>query len=341
MLPADASGKVDWQSGDGTGPYRIVSHEPGVGTRLARHDGYHRDGLAHFAEVHIIALNDSNARQSALLTGEVDALSETDVRTVGLLARNPAMKVVEVASGTHPTIPMHIDFKPFDSLDLRLALKYAINRQEMVDKILFGHGSVGNDNPVSPAMPFYHALPARPYDPDRARFHLKKAGMEGVKLTLSSSDAAFSGALDLALLYRESAAAAGLDITVQREPADGYWSEVWLKKPFSVASWGGRPTPDVIFSLAYKAGAPWNESRWNHPRFNDLLVQGRAELDAARRTAIYAEMQTLVYEEGATVIPFFRNRVNAMSAKVGTPLRMAGNYEADGARSFQRWWFQS
>lgn len=339
MLPADAAGRIDWESGDGAGPYRIVSHDPGVATRLVRHDGYHRE--THFDEVHMIALNDANARQSALLTGEVDALSETDVRTVGLLGRNPAIKLVEVASGTHPTIPMHVDTAPFDNPDLRLALKYAVNREEMVEKILFGHGSIGNDNPIAPGMPFHHAMPQRPYDPDRARFHLQRAGMEGISLSLSSSEAAFSSAVDLALLYRESAAAAGIDINVVREPADGYWSEVWLKKPFSVASWGQRPTPDVMFSLAYQQGAAWNESRWANPRFNELLVQARAELDNARRAAMYAEMQELVHEDGGTVIPFFRNRINAMTARMGTPAQMSGNWEADGARSFQRWWFDS
>jgi peptide/nickel transport system substrate-binding protein len=96
-----------------------------------------------------------------------------------------------------------------------------------------------------------------------------------------------------------------------------------------------------MFSLAYQQGAAWNESRWANPRFNELLVQARAELDNARRAAMYAEMQELVHEDGGTVIPFFRNRINAMTARMGTPAKMSGNWEADGARSFQRWWFDS
>ena len=341
MLPADEMGRIDWESGDGAGPYRIVSHEPGVATRLVRHDGYHRDGLAHFAEVQMIALNDSNARQSALMTGEVDALSETDVRTVDLLAMNPAIKIVEVASGTHPTIPMHVDTAPFDNVDVRLALKYAIDREALVERILFGRGSIGNDNPIAPGMPFHHPMPQRAYDPDRARHHLQRAGLDSLSVELSASDAAFSGAVDTALLFRESAAAAGIDISVRREPADGYWSEVWLRNPFMVVSWGARPTPDVLFSLAYQQGAAWNESRWANPRFNELLLEARRELDETRRAAMYAEMQELVHDDGGTIVPFFRNRVNAMSARVGTPEQISGNWEADGARSFQRWWFES
>jgi peptide/nickel transport system substrate-binding protein len=341
MLPSDDMGNVDWQSGDGAGPYRIVNHEPGVSTEMVRHDGYHREGLAHFDAVNMIALNDPNARQSAILTGDVDALSEIDVRTADLMARNPRIKMVEVASGTHPTIPMHVNVDPFTSNDVRMALKYAINREDMVEKLLFGRGSVGNDNPIAPGMPFYHEMPQREYDPERAKFHLQRAGLDSLSLMLATSEAAYAAAVDTAVLYREHAAPAGIDITVDRKPPDAYWSDVWLKNPFMVVSWGARPTPDVMFSLAYQAGAAWNESNWENERFNELLVAARAELDQDRRAAMYAEMQELVRDEGGTIVPFFRNRVNVMAANVGTPDQMAGNWEADGARSFQRWWFNS
>jgi peptide/nickel transport system substrate-binding protein len=96
-----------------------------------------------------------------------------------------------------------------------------------------------------------------------------------------------------------------------------------------------------MFSQVYAAGAEWNETRWENPRFNELLLAARGELDEVRRAEMYAEMQMLVHDEGGTVIPFFRNRVNVMASNVGTPDEIAGNWEADGARSFQRWWFTS
>jgi peptide/nickel transport system substrate-binding protein len=341
ICPANPDGSIDWQSMDGTGPYKIVQHEPGVGTALVRHDAYHREGLAWFDEVTMVALADPNARQSAILTGEVDAITEADLKTVGLMGRNPNIKIVEVASGAHSTIPMFCDVEPFNDVNVRLALKYAINRQEIVDKILFGHGSLGNDNPIGPSLPYYADLPQREYDPDKAKFHLKEAGYDTLAVSLSASQAAFSGAVDMAVLFQESAKAAGIDINVVREPNDGYWSDVWLNKPFVVVQWGARPTPDVMFSLAYREGADWNESHWVNDRFNALLLEAKAELDDAKRAEMYAEMQMLVRDDGGTIVPFFRNRVNVMSTKLGAPEQQAGNWELDGARSYQRWWFNS
>ena len=62
-------------------------------------------------------------------------------------------------------------------------------------------------------------------------------------------------------------------MAVDRRPNDGYWSEVWLKEPFCLVQWGARPTPDQIFTIGYKEDAPWNESFWQHERFNELLLQ--------------------------------------------------------------------
>ncbi len=73
--------------------------------------------------------------------------------------------------------------------------------------------------------------PAYTYDPDKAKSLLKKAGMEGLKVDFSASDAAFSGGVDAALLMQEQAKAAGIEINVIREPNDSYWDNVWLKKP--------------------------------------------------------------------------------------------------------------
>jgi peptide/nickel transport system substrate-binding protein len=341
MLPSDGEGNVDWQSGVGTGPYKIEAHDPGVRSELSRHANYHKSDQAHFDAVVTTVVNEANARQTALITGEFDAISDVDLKTVKLLGRDPNIEIDEVPSGAHCTIPMFCDTAPFDNVDVRLALKYAIDRDAVVQKILLGHGTKGNDHPIGPTLPYWADLPQRDYDPDKAKHHLKKAGAEGLKVSLSSADFIFSGAVDMAVLYKEHAAKAGITIDVVREPNDGYWSNVWLIKPFVVVQWGARPTPDVMFSLAYKDDAAWNESHWKNADFNKILREAKAELNQEKRAEMYAEMQSLCRDDGGTVVPFFRNRVFARRANLVHGPDMAGNWELDGARSFQRWWFDS
>lgn len=338
ILPSDGSGKVDWESGDGTGPYKIVNHEPGVRSELTKHDGWHRDG-AYFDGVQMLALNDANARQTALITGDIDAITDVDLKTVSLLQRAPGVVIDDVPSGSHVTLPMFCDTAPFDNLDVRLALKYAINREEIIEKILFGYGSIGNDHPIAPSLPYWADLEQRTYDPDKAKFHMEKSGLGSIDVNLSAADSVMSGAVDMCVLYAEHAKAAGININVIREPNDGYWSNVWLKKPFVFVQWGVRPTPDVMFSLAYKSDAAWNESHWQNERFNELLIMAKSELDDTKRAEMYKEMQLLCRDDGGTIVPFFRNRTMARRDNVMHGEFIASNWELDGARGYQRWWF--
>ena len=274
VCPANADGTIDWQSGDGSGAYRLTHNEFGVGHSLVRHEDWHGEG-AYFDAVEITVLNDPNARQTALVTGEVDAISQLELKTLALLKRNKDIEIDNVSSGGAITIPMHCDKAPFDNNDVRLALKYAVDRQELIDKISFGAASMGNDVHVSPNMPYYAELEQRPYDPDQAKFHLKKAGHDSLSIELATADSVYSGAVDLCVLYSAHAKAAGIDIKVDRRPNDGYWSEVWLVEPFSLVAWGARPTPDQMFTIAYKADAPWNESNWQNERFKRAAHPGK------------------------------------------------------------------
>ena len=280
------------------------------------------------------------ARQNALITGEVDGIDRLDLKTAGRLAEREGIVVEEVAGKTHYTFPMRTDTAPFDDNNVRMALKHAFDREAMLKSILHGYGSVGNDQPISAAYPFFNAeLEQRVYDPDLARHYLKKAGRTELAVELSAADAAFAGAVDAAVLFSEHAKKAGITISVKREPNDGYWSNVWMNKPFCACYWPGYPTPDSILTQAYAAGASWNDTFWGHERFNELLVAARSELDGPKRAEMYGEMQVILRDEGGLILPFFANDVFALSEKVGHG-KLSANYDVDGRMYFERWWFK-
>lgn len=339
IVPANDDGTANWQKGNGAGPYKIMDHRPGISTNLVRHDGWHREG-AYFDTVEMLILNDPNARQTALITGDVDAITSVDLKTMALLARNKNLSVDNVPSGSGITLPMFCDQAPFDNVDVRLALKYAINREELVEKIMFNTATVGNDYHISPAMPYAPTdIPQRQYDPDKAKFHLKKAGVSSLEVNLSAADSVLPGAVDACVLYSEHAKKAGIKINAIREANDGFWADIWMKKPFTFVKWGARPTPDNMFTLTYKDDAAWNESRWQNKRFNELLLMAKAELNNTRRAEQYREMCLIARDDGGTVIPFFANFVYARNKKVQHGPSLASSWELDGGRGYHRWWF--
>ncbi len=343
MYPSDdISGAI--ASGNGTGLYKVESFDPGVRTLLSRVEGHYKDGQAGwFDSIEVVAINDASARMTALMTNQVDAVNRVDFQTEPLMRANPNINIFEVTGNQHYTFPMLTDLDPFSNLAVRRALKHAVNREEMVEKILQGHGRVANDHPIGPANQYFaDELEQNSYDPDLARSILAEAGLDGLSIDLSASDAAFAGGVDAALLYQASAAAAGININVVQEPADGYWSNVWLKKPWCACYWSGRATEDWMFSSAYQEGVPWNDTQWDSndsARFQELLLSARAELDSDTRRTQYTEMQMIMSKEGGTVVPMYANYVDAHSKALTNSGTIGNVFQMDSSRMMERWWF--
>ena len=340
IVPKGTKGK-DYEKGMGTGPFILSAWEPGVRFFGKRNPNYFRTGRPYFDEVEILGISDTNARTNALKTGQIDVMNRCEPKTFHLLERSAGVQVLKLEGARHYTIPMLTTIKPYDNNDVRLGLKYVIDREQMVKTILRGYGYVGNDHPIPRNNQYYASeLPQRKYDPEKAKFHLKKAGELGRTFKLHAADAAFPGAVDASVLIKESAAKAGIKIEVVREPDDGYWENVWIKKGWVQCYWSGRATADWMFSIAYAADASWNDTKWKHPKFNQLLKSARAELDTKKRRELYVECQRIVSDEGATAVPAFALQLSAASKKLGFK-NPAANWEFDGFRLAERWWFKS
>lgn len=339
ILPS-SDGEIDWKAGIGCGPYKLVSLDPGVSARFVRNHNDWDQNRGWLEEIELLSIADPTARTAAFVSGEVHAIDKLDLKTVSLMGRDPNVTIHSVAGNQHFTFAMSTNKAPFDDPNVRLAMKYGIDRQEMIDKILYGYDVLGNDHPIGRSQRFFNTdLEQTSYDPDRGRFHLKEAGLNSVSVALSAADAGFPGSVNAATLYQASAGKAGINIDVIREPNDGYWSGVWMKKPFTAVWWAGRPVEDAMLTTAYASGAVWNDTFWEHKRFNELLVMARAKLDDAKRRDMYFEMQAILNRDGGAVIPAFANYVFATRSSVVTSDQFSTQFDMDGERWMERWSF--
>jgi peptide/nickel transport system substrate-binding protein len=305
-------------------------------TRASRNPNYWRDTW--FDEVELLSIIDPTARTNALLSGQIDYMDRVDGKTIKFMAQKTGFEIDKVTGYEHNVFSMNVTTPPFDNPDVRNAVKYAIDREAIIARVFGGIGTPGNDNAVAPAVRFAtNPLPVHSYDPEMAKRLLAKAGHSGLKISLSAADAAFTGAVDAATVFASSAAKAGIELSVVREPNDGYWDNVWLKKPFVASQWLGRPTADGTLTFAYTADSNQNETFWKNPRFNELLNAARSELDETKRAQMYAECQQLLHDDGGLIVLMFTTYVSAHTKKLahGTLLP---NLDMDGFRLAQRWW---
>jgi peptide/nickel transport system substrate-binding protein len=309
-------GTTDFRTAVGTGPYRCQEFSPGIRTILTRSPNYWKHGRPYLDEIELIGIPDESARVNALLSGDVNLIIAVNPRSTRRILASSAHRVHETPSGLYSDLIMRQDAMPTGNPDFVLAMKYLFDR-ELIRKALYrGFATIANDHPIPPSNRYYNAeIPQRAHDPERARFLLKRAGLLGVRLPVYASPAA-DASVDMGSLLQESAAGIGLRLAVNRVPADGYWSNHWMKHPLGFGNTNPRATADLLFSLLFKSDAPWNESGWKNAQFDQLVVAARGEADERKRKQMYGDMQQLVHDHCGVCIPVFSSLVDGIDRRL-------------------------
>lgn len=299
------NGRRDFSVANGTGPYILRSFSPGIRTVVRRNPNYWKPGKPYLDEIEVIAIPDELSRVNALLSGDVQMVNAVSPGSVKRVRASSGHAIMETKSGLFTDFVMRRDHPVTGNPDFVLAMKYLMDR-ELIKRALFrGFATIGNDQPISPLDPHFNPdIPQRHFDPDRAKFLLRRAGLLGTRLPVYVSPAA-NGSVDMGSVLQEHAAQIGLKFAVNRVPSDGYWSTHWMKHPLTFGNVNPRPTADMMFSLFFESKATSNESGWNNPQFDKMLIEARQATDPARRKAIYGDMQWLVHNQGGVGVPVF------------------------------------
>lgn len=305
-------GTTDFSKGIGTGPYLCKEFSPGVRSIAVRNPDYWKPGLPYLDEIEYFGIADETARVNAMLAGDIQVASQISRRASQRVKSSRGFAVFETASGNYNDFILRQDVDPTRNPDLMMAVKLLFDREQMQAAL---GGVVGNDQPINPSHRYFDASQKqRPYDPDKAKFHFQKSGLGNTALPLYVM--AGNAMTDQAVILQQSALQIGMNIEIQRMPKDGYWTNVWMKHPFTGGNINPRPSADTLFTLFFKSDSPWNESAWKSERFDSLLVEARGSTDEVKRKAMYAEMQQLVSDKGGIGLPLFSSFYDGHTAKL-------------------------
>ena len=315
MIPEGSADTIG-TTGIGTGPFILVTLDP-EGTTVLKANPDYWEGPPGVETIEIIGIADAQARVQALLGGQIDVLGYGDLsgQQLALFESNPKFKVQSVPTGDWLGIVFRTDTEPFTDARLRKALRIATDRQALVDLVLGpGGGIVTCDHPVWTGDQYRAPFDCQPQVEEAKRLLAEAGYADGIEfdLTTSNIDPRF---ITLAEVYQQQVAKAGIKVNIIMAPSDGYWSEVWRKESVVTTRWGQRPA-DQILNEDYRGGAPWNETYWNRPDFDEILDKARKELDFEKRRDLYHQLQSILYEEGGSLIPFHVNQAIATTARV-------------------------
>ena len=313
---AENSAATIEQTGDGTGPYKLLRNDPEGITLLVANQDYW-EGSPNVERIEVVAIPDQVAQIQAMLSGQIDYLPSVNRRQLKLFENNPDFIVQTIKTGHWPGMVMRTDQPPFDDVRVRKAMRLVIDRPNMIRLVLGdGGGEPACDTPVWSGDQYYAAIVCR-RDIPAARALLKEAGYsDGIDVDLytSSVEKLF---ISMAEVYQSQAAQAGIRVNIHQVPADGYWTDTWMQESFVSTRWNQRPA-DQILNEAFRSGASWNETYWNNPEFDHSLDMARKETDPDKRLSLYGKTQQMLFDQGGAIIPFYLNVNRVFSARISS-----------------------
>jgi len=305
----------------GTGPFSFVEWTTGDHLSLKKFDGYWEKGadgqpLPYLDAVTIKPITDATVRLTSLKTNTVDIINQIAPKDVAPMRASKDPILDEVTGLGWQGLYMNDAKPPFDKVEVRQALNYAIDRDSLAKNVLFGTVTAGQ-GPIPPSSWAYDAgINSYKRDVAKAKDLLAKAGQTGpVKfpcIIVNSPDAQLTGQA-----LKEQIAEAGFEMDIQlldfptalaKQTAKDYTC-------FQIG-WSGRPDPDGnIYTFLY-TNAPGNASNYSNKQVDDLLDKTRTTYDQAQRKTLYAQALKIVNDEGGLPFLYWPSDFKLWGAKV-------------------------
>jgi peptide/nickel transport system substrate-binding protein len=320
----------------GSGPFRLEAFKPGEQSTFRRHEHYWRSGEPYLDRLVIIDFPDDTSRVNALLGGQVHAVNQLPLGQITAVRNTPGLRVVEAETGSWVPFTMRADRPPFADARIRQAMRLLVDRKQMVQQVLGGHGALGNDmyGRFDPCYPT--GTPQREQDLDQARSLLRAAGAADLTVELVTSEAVAAGATQAAQVFAAQAAAGGVTVRVRKVDASVLYGENYLKWPFSQDFWVTRPYL-LQAALSQASDALYNATHWNDPEWTDLIHTANRTVDGAARCGLIQQAQRIEHERGTLIIWGFPNQIDGHSSTVGGVIADRGGLPLGGYRFRSAW----
>jgi peptide/nickel transport system substrate-binding protein len=276
----------------GSGAYKIEMFKPGEQVIIARDASWNRGSTAKpasFKRVIIQSVPEPATRANLVERGDADLVIDLQASDVQSLEAKGKLKVISTPQYNAVTfVAMNNQIPPFDNINVRRAIAYALPYDDMFKAALFGRGaplfgaSWPDGKPASGAYPIPQPVKL---DLDKAKDYLKAAGMpDGFATTFSFNVGQASTAEPMAALVKEALAKIGIKVDIQKLPDAQMSTQINEKKlPFfteGIVAW--LPSTDYFYRNFYTGNQRWNYSSIDNAELTAVAQEARFEPDKAK-----------------------------------------------------------
>jgi len=308
----------------GTGPFRFVEYLPQTRMILERNDDFWGtddagNALPYLDGIEFVFYPDPTARTTAIATGNVDFIEYVPAADVEVLRADPNVEVVGGLSANFRSIYFNIGRAPFDDVNVRRAMSYAIDEQAVVDLALFGTGGVPATGTTIPSSNYY-GVSDSPYvgqDLEAAREALAASDYPGG----FEFDLYVTSTYDFLRTPAEVIQANLNDIGITTNIVAEDWS-IYLPKVLegdyaaTLLGESGQSDPDDFLFNVFYTDNGGNLGNYSNPELDALLEEGRQVSDQERRREIYVEAQELILDQAPHLFLFHSSQFEALRQDV-------------------------
>lgn len=292
----------------GTGPFQLTQYTQNSQTVLAAFPDYWGDKPL-VDGVTFVIIPDESSRLAALRTGEIDVAQLSDPLAVGMASRTEGIEVVSQQTTDYYMLGFNVRNKPFDDIRVRQAVALALDRQGILDTVVFGDAQL--DGVLPPTLGDW-AIPASdlPHfkqNVEKAKQLLAEAGHpDGFEFTVLASPQ-FQQFPAIGLAIQSQLKNVGITMNVDQIEWTSFLSR-WRERDFEsfISYQAGGSDPDDALYGYFRGESGTNAVGLNDERVNTLLDQGRATVDRAERLKIYNELQQALDEQVPDLFLFTR-----------------------------------
>ncbi len=301
----------------GTGAFKVDNYSPRERVSLVANREYWLQGVPYIENLEIIFITELETQIRMLEARQADVVTDISVDHYRRLETNNQTSGMYIELGHHVPIAMRVDQEPFNDVRVRQALKYVIDREQLLESVMYGLGSLGNDTPIGPFHPYYDDLGGiRKRDVQKAKDLLAEAGYkDGLKLVLYT-ETNVPPVMDIVLAVQQMALDANINIEIRGTTRDMYYAEYWLPSTFKATLWGHREDITQLLNLRYKCGAAWNEGHYCNPELDRYVELASSEVDPKKRQEYFSKIQQLLHDNGPDIVAFFQPYFGGTSDRI-------------------------
>jgi peptide/nickel transport system substrate-binding protein len=241
------------------------------------------------------------------------------------------LTILKPPSAAHRKLWFNNQQGQFTDVNLRKAVAFAVDRQQIIDTIYAGGARLANDHPIDDTLPFFPegAVEQRARDLDVASDFMSQAGVS--ELTTSIATEAREEMPDMCALIAQNISEIGITASVNQQDTSTFFGDSWCPGPsgndpetlpcnnsaeFGLVGWGNRPVPNVFLTSAFKTGAVWNEGNYANPAYDEAVTRYERAIDVEGQKSALAEVVQILHEDTPAVFHTFQGWQTAVESSV-------------------------